>query len=789
MAGGPPQEPVWAAGSTAAFPALANLLATIARLPAGLVVLPGLDRELPERVWQALGETHPQAGLRRLLLGMNADRGDVAEWPVRRDGDAAAAARSAVLSRALLPAAALELWREDTVSSAPGLLRLPAADEQEEAVAIALALREALEQPGSRAALVTPDRTLARRVAAELSRFGVIADDSAGEELAATPPGVFLRLLAGAAASGFAPVDVLALLKHPLAAAGLSPASCREAARLLERAVLRGQRPGHGLAGLRRRFDRTPEAAGHAAVADLLARMERGLAPLLREIAAVGAQPAELLKALIQAAEALAATDDEPGDARLWAGEDGAALADVLAPALDSLAMLPDQPPRILAGLLDALMEGAVVRTRRALRGRAGIEHPRIFIWGLIEARLQNVDTIVLGGLVEGVWPPATDPGPWLSRPMRAAIGLPSPEQAIGQAAHDFAAAACAAPLAVLSGPRRRDGAPAVPARWLTRLEAYLGPTALTQHPAVGWARALDQPAGDAQPVAPPEPRPPVAARPRRLTVSDVEIWLKDPYAIHAKYILGLRPLEPLDQATEHADFGTIVHAALRRFVDVHGALLPDDTAAELRRLLHKELAGAELRKALIAWWQPRLDRIADWLASQERERRNATELSAIAAECAGTWTLRAAGGPFVIAGRADRIERRADGRIALLDYKTGSVPTKASVHDGRAPQLPLEAAMAAAGAFGPAFTAEAAELTYLQLTGDRERGKIIAMEGDLGTVVARTEAGLRRLIDAYDDPDRPYLARPVPRAAPRFGAYGQLARVSEWIIQDEADG
>ena len=364
--------------------------------------------------------------------------------------------RFATLSRALLPAAALHAWQGDPPPPLHGIASLTPADQQEEAAAIALILRDALETPGARAALVTPDRELAGRVAAELLRHGVVADDSAGEPLADTPPAVFLRLLTRAVAEELAPVPLLALLKHPLAAAGLSPAACRAAARALEQACLRGPRPSHGLTGLRRALDRSAHAPPEAA--DLLRRLEACLEPALRIAAAIEVAPAEALAALIEAAERLAATDTTAGPALLWAGEEGDALATALAEIQAALPLLPDQRRSVLPGLLDAVLQGEVVRSRRALRGRGGTEHPRVFIWGLLEARLQTVDTLVLGGLVEGVWPPATDPGPWLSRPMRAKVGLASPEQVVGQAAHDFVAAATAraARGAVLSGAARR---------------------------------------------------------------------------------------------------------------------------------------------------------------------------------------------------------------------------------------------------------------------------------------------------------------------------------------------
>jgi ATP-dependent helicase/nuclease subunit B len=778
----PPAEPVWVAGTTAGIAAVAGLLRVVAGLPQGLVVLPGLDLDLAEPAWEAVDDAHPQAGLKRLLTGLGATRGDVARW----DGAVVAPpGRVPMLARALLPATALAAWRVPGAVETAGLTRLEAADEQEEAVAIALILRDALATPGTRAALVTPDRALAGRVCAELLRWGVVADDSAGEKLADSPPAVFLRLLAEAVASRLAPVTLLALLKHPLAAAGGSPAACRAAARGLETAALRGPKPAPGLAGLRARAEGAPAAAR-----DLLDAVEICLEPLLRAHAAAAAAPDALLAALIEAAEALAATDDTPGPARLWAQEEGEALAVLLAGARPALLRLPDQPPSVLAGLLDALLEGAVVRSRRALRGRAGSEHPRVFIWGLLEARLQSADVMVLGGLVEGVWPPATDPGPWMSRPMRARAGLPGTEEAVGQAAHDFFLAACAAPRVVLSCSRRRDGAPAVPARWLTRIEACLRGhgMALPRHPAAAWAGLLDQPAGAPAPVPPPAPRPPVELRPRRLSVTDIETWLADPYAIYARHILGLKALKPLEEATDAADYGSLVHQGMRLFLDDVGAAWPPDGPERLRRAMERALAEAGLRQALQEWWRPRLHRIADWVAQREGERRRALP-ELIRGEVRGQWSLPVPRG-FLLVGRADRIERRADGNLAILDYKTGLPPSDKDVESGFRPQLPLEAAMAGAGAFGPELAGATAELVYWHLTGGfipaDQRTIFRADPTRIAAAVATAGDKLAELIARFDDPARAYLSQPHPGRAPRFSDYAQLARVAEWDLSGD---
>lgn len=789
----PSADPVLIAGTTAGIPAVAALLRVVARMPTGQVVLPHLDLDMPEAAWGALEASHPQAGLARLLAELDATRGDVRIWGPGA-GEAVPTERFGVLSRTLLPASALGDWMDRGPVDLDGLSRLTVADQQHEAQAIALVLRQGLETPGARAALVTPDRDLAGRVAAALLRFGIVADDSAGEALADSPPAVFLRLLVRAVAEELAPVPLLALLKHPLCGAGMSPVACRQAARTLEVLCLRGPRPMHGLSGLRAAVDRAAGAASPTSA--FLSRIETCLEPALRFDSAMEIAPADALAAVIEAAERLAATEEMAGPVRLWAAEEGDALAARMAAMRDAAGTMPDLRRGVLPGLLDAILEGEVVRSRRALRGRSGVEHPRIFIWGLLEARLQSVDLIVLGGLAETVWPPMAEPGPWLSRPMRTKMGLPAPEDIVGHAAHDFLSACCAAPAVVLSCPVRRDGAPTVPARWLTRLDMFLAgrdsPAALPQHPAAAWARALDLPDGPPAPVRPPSPRPPVSKRPRQLSVTAIETWLRDPYAIHARHILKLAALKPLEEATDASDYGTIVHDGLHRFLRGLGAGWPPDPVRALRLAMAQALGDAGLRQALIAWWSPRLERIADWVAQEEAARRLIRIPVAIATEVAGAVELIRPGGRFRLTGRADRIERYEDGTLAILDYKTGSPPNQKAVDDGLAPQLLLEAAMAAEGGFGPELLGETTELIYWQLSGGADPGdsKLLFKKrvAEIPTAVANAKERLGELIDAFDRPDRAYLSRPHPGLAPRFSDYEQLARVAEWSALGDAD-
>jgi ATP-dependent helicase/nuclease subunit B len=377
---------------------------------------------------------------------------------------------------------------------------------------------------------------------------------------------------------------------------------------------------------------------------------------------------------------------------------------------------------------------------------------------------------------------------------MRASVGLPSPEVTIGSAGHDFLAAAMAAPTVVLSSAQRRDGAPAVPARWLTRLDALLdgAKARLPEHPAVAWARTLDLPPGGPKPVSPPRPCPPVAVRPSRLSVTEIETWLRDPYAIYARHILRLPALKPLDQETDAADYGLLVHRGIHLFLQEHGIAWPSDAAGLMRRAMRRALAESFARAALTAWWEPRLDRIATWIVATEQQRRAGVTLTGIATEQAGACDIRRPGRRFRLVARADRIERRQDGMLAILDYKTGFVPSQKAVAEGMAPQLPLEAAMAAAGGFGAELQAATAELTYWQLTGGFEPGKATALfsgkADDLQGVVERAIRGLEKLIDQYDEADRCYLARPNPAWTPRFSDYTQLARVAEWSLAAEAE-
>jgi len=752
-----PPGVVIAAGFASAGPEAARLLTLISMLPQGFVVLPGVDTGADAELWASIADdpTHPQYGLAELLGRIGVTHEALPPWTHDAIG------RSVLAREMMRPAAVSHRWRELgplPASAISGLSRLDLPGQQEEAVAVALLLRQLLERPAATGMLVTPDRGLARRVAAELRRWGIEIDDSAGTPLNQTAPGTLLRLIAEAAAEHLAPVPLLALLKHPLTRSEL-----REPVRSLERQALRGPRPAPGLAGLR------AAAPGHR---DLIDRLEAMLAPFLVLVAAPEIRLTDALDAQIRAAEALAGAD------ALWAKEAGESLSGFLAELAEAAADFPPIKGADYPVLFEALLAGNVVRPRWGL-------HPRLQILGTLEARLQQADLIVLGGLNEGSWPPETPHDPWLSRPMRRDFGLRAPEAQIGLAAHDFTLAFHGAEI-VLTRAARAEGAPTVPSRWLLRLETVLQAAglALAAHPVGALAGLLDRPAR-IQATPAPEPRPPVALRPRKLSVTEIETWMRDPYAIYARHILKLDPLDPLDADPGVAERGVFIHQALDGFVMQYPADLPPDPVATLLAIGRTTFGDALARPGVWAFWWPRFERIAHWFVEIEADRR---------ALIARSWTERKGQlllpgpfGDFTLTAKADRIDLIEDAGLVVIDYKTGRVPLKDEVALGFSPQLPLEAAIAAEGGFSEVPAAPVVALNFWHLDGGDPAGEIVAAGEDPTALAAAARAGLISLIARFDDPATPYLARPHPGRAPRHSAYGHLARLQEWGTEGDS--
>jgi ATP-dependent helicase/nuclease subunit B len=772
----PPPGFVCAAGITIGGPAVARLGGVVARLDQGMVVLPALDLDLPDEEWDALGphrpdeatgrrvpsiETHPQFHLKLLLDRMSVGREEVVNWRWGGGRDAPAA-RSRAIAHAMAPASFTRKWQKLAPAERrlTGIRALELADPAEEAQAIALALREVLETPGRTAALVTPDRALARRVSAHLKRWNVEADDSAGRPLSQTPPGTLLLAAAAAAAERFAPVPLLALLKHPLVKAGAERLDWLDGVRQLD-LTLRGPRPAAGLAGLSAHLaDQSGRDAGTRARAHA---WWGTAAPLLQPLeAAFEAESgfAGLLAALREAVSLLA------GDGA-WSGPAGRAAADLLADLEEAAGQGPERASaRQAPAMIERLMAPVAVRPPFG-------QHPRIFVWGLIEARLQHADLMVLGGLNEGVWPALPAPDPWLAPRLRADLGLPSLERRIGLAAHDFACA-LGAPQVLVTRARRDARAPAIASRFWLRLEAMTG--GLTRAPHLRkWAAAIDRP--DAHRPAPrPSPSPPADIRPRKISVTEVDRLKADPYAFYARKMLGLAALDPVDADPSAAWRGSAVHEILEAWMKQD-----DCDPAKLRARAEALLTAQEAHPLMRALWRPRLAEAIDFIAA-EVEKNRAAGRRPLAAEIWGA--IEIAG--VKLGGKADRIDRLADGGLAIVDYKTGAPPSGKAVRDGYSLQLGLLGLIADRGGFS-GIEGAAACFEYWSLARDRS--------GALGYV--KSPVGGRTGLDADDftslaernfigaaakwlTGEEPFTAMLHPEYAP-YGDYDQLMRLDEW--------
>jgi ATP-dependent helicase/nuclease subunit B len=762
-----PAGAIYVAGSTGTVPATRRMMRGVLELPRGVLILPGLDRALDERSWAAIDDSHPQAGLKQLLLALKRSRTEIVDWPYAEEAPTARA-RGRLLAEILRPAPTTESWAQAFAAHSLeealcGISLLIARDRAEEARAIALAMRETLERPGISAALVTPDRALARRVAAELGRWGVTVDDSAGVPLMETREARFLRLLLTALGAELAPVPLLALLKHPLVLLAENDSAHARAVCELERSALRGPRPAQGIDILRAK-DVPPAAMA------LIARLEAALRPLTA-LAGKTAQAARWVEALCAAGEACTE--------RLWAGSASEALATLLAEIGTA------RGPDLTRGEFTALFEQA--GRGRAVRPRARA-HPRLAIWGPLEARLQSADLVILGALNEGVWPAVADIDPWANRAMRKAMGMGPPERWIGLSAHDFASLAASSRV-MLTAAEKIDGSPARPSRFLMRLQNFLAGRAGNDLPATAphgaWARQIVTVARY-RPVAPPRPAPPVHMRPRKFSITEIKTLRRDPYAIFARRILELEPLDPLDAEQGAREMGTLFHAILKDFVEEFPDLLPQDAGQVLIGVAERHFAASEIAPELTLLWRRRFARAARRFLDWERAHREFAR--AVAVEIEGSIELPLDAAPITLRGRIDRIDAdRATGALHILDYKTGAVPSEDQVLAMLDPQLALGALLALRG--GLDVRAETVDrLSYLSVGGGRDEIEKRKFTDGVPALIAETERGLLALLARYDEPSMPYLSWPLRERVRDSGDYDLLARVAEWRVAGSAE-
>ena len=781
----PPDYPVIIAGSTGTLGASARLMKCVAHMPQGMIVLPGLNNAVPDEAWKNVGPQHPQNSLKNLIETIGVDRGVVKNWPyIEGQNPPNLNARRRVISESLVPIEATGDWpsRIDALKKgAPkgsklfedalqGLSVIEADNDEEEALIIALILRETLE-PNSgfkNAALVTPDPALARRVKSRLRRWKVDVDYSQGEPLEETSLGAFLTAIMEYAQAPQSAQALSILCKHPFTAAGQDKGKLKTAW---------GHHEYH------MRADRKPPRLEDFSKFTQITDIFQNLLSLQEASAPQWAQ------ALADTAERLAATQDESGAARLWAEDAGEKAARLIEELMAHGDNLPDMDIAGFMALVSLLMRGKVVRARYGT-------DPRLAILGPLEARMLDYDKVILGGLNEGVWPSAPSVEPFLSRGMRKTLGLSLPERRFGLSAHDFAELA-SNPDVIITRSKRSDDGPKVASRWLWRLQTLMTGALGEKTAKAGlsnadrylhWARAMDYVApADVKAASRPEPTPPKAARwpkERKLSITQIKTWIRDPYSIYARHVLALNPLADLDADLDVRDYGNAIHEGLENFTKAYPKELPKQAETKLIEFFETAMSKCGYADYDIAKERARLEKISVQITDWMTERRSQgwamrkTEARAV---------YKFEPQNFTLTGYADLIEKGPLG-YAVTDYKTGAPATVKVVQAGFDPQLPLTAYILAQGGIEGQGADKVEQLNYVRIKGSGDSHDLInpltppAKDAwSAPEYAAKAYETLTELIAAYDAPSTVYHSQPRAQYTHDYGDYDHLARRDEW--------
>lgn len=780
---GLPPGPVIVAGSTGSHGATRLYMQAVAALPNGAVVLPGFDFDQPDAVWEGLerADDHPQARFAPLIAAAGYPR----RWT---QAQPPSAARNRLVSLALRPAPVTDQWiaegpaLPDLVAATADLTLIDADQPGQEAETIALIMRDAAER-GDLITLIAADSGLIRRVTAALDRWHIRPDDSAGRPLPLTAPGLFLRQVAALFGQALTIDRLLILLKHPLTATGSPLIGRNDMLRETRELELQLRRNGPAFPDADTLADWATKGDGMRKTwAEWLAAMLARITALSRDR---GARPLpDRLSDLLSLAGALAAGPGGDVDqSRLWQDKAGQMARAVLDHLAEHAGHGPEIGPADFSALLVTELQAKAVREDVAGHHCLRIRGPR-------EARLYAHGTVILSGLNEGGWPQPLSPDPWLSRQMRAAAGLPLPERQIGLAAHDFQQG-IAAERVILTRAKRDAEAETIPSRWLNRMLNLMGglperggPEALAAMRARGqrWLALAEAVARPPAPVAPaqrPSPLPPLPLF-HELPVTDVSLLIRDPYAVYAKRVLGLRPLPALRPQPDAALRGQTLHAIVEALLNSRPTpdTPPEVLKARFLSLTDQVLAEQVPWPAARAFWQARIARIADRIVADELARL--AEGRPMVVEHRGKVAVADLG--VTLTAKPDRIDLLTDDRVVVYDYKSGTPPTDAMIrHFDK--QLMLEAAMARRGGFDALGPVEVAGLRYIQLGGE---GKTHPREHS-DQIEAETWEGFVRLLRAYIAGEAGFTAMRAPQSTAYAGDYDHLARYGEWALTDAA--
>ena len=780
----PPQHPVIVAGSTGSRGTSALLMQAVSRLPQGAIIFPGFDFDMPGNVWTDLGDDqeklsqdHPQYRFRDMLRALDMSHRHVTAWTDRQPPSPE---RNALVSLSLRPAPVTHVWLTegpklpDLQAATQGLTLIQAPTPRAEAIAIALRLRKAVED-GQTAALITPDRMLSRQVTSALDRWNIVPDDSAGSPLHLSPPGRFLRHIADLFVRKLDSEALLTILKHPLTHSGGDRNLHQLNTQRLELQLRRDGLPYPDAEGIlrlaRKSVARSPDP-------DQMDVWATWVGQSFADLEGTGDGPLEAWVAQhLSQAETIANGSNPTRESRLWHHTSGEEARKVMTNLAENAEYGGDMSASDYADLVGALLQSGEIRERDA-------PHPHVMIWGTMEARVQGADLIIMGGLNDSTWPEAPPPDPWLNRQMRLKAGLLLPERRIGLSAHDYQQS-IAAPEVCLTRAIRSDEAETVPSRWLNRLGNLLnglpdrgGDAAWKAMIKRGdhWleqARALETVTRVA-PATRPSPRPPRAARPHALSVTEIKRLIRDPYAVYAKHSLKLRALNPLVQSPDAPVRGIIVHEIMERFIKSVSANPANLTKSHLLETAAQVLEVEAPWPAARVMWLTKIERIADWFVENEIKRQSYSSPAAFEKAAKGSHSFADLG--FTLTGFADRIDRTDDGEILIYDYKTGAPPSKAE-QKAFDKQLLLEAAMVEEGGFKQIGVARVANAAYIGLGSNPVELSAPLEEEPPHEVLAKLHA----LMTSYLSDDQGFTSRRMVKTTDFAGDYDQLARFGEW--------
>ena len=763
------------AGTTAAFTYLKEAVKTVAEFDNGEVYLYGLDKYSDEEIWSNIDVNHPQFELKELLDYLKISRDSIPDLSAKP-----VSIREKLISEIMRPAATTEKWRNLSPEMFPqeafdNIKLVNCDDVRQEAATIALILRSTLETKEKTAALVTSDRNLSRRVISELKRWNINADDSAGQPLSLTPIGIYFRLIGEAVVQNTMSA-AMAVMKYPFTACGMPRGNFIKTAYALEKA-------------LRKEYDLTEEQQ------TLLDEFKCRIQPLKELYENPKVDLHQMLVTHIKVAESLADTDVKSGGKIIWKKDDGRTAAGFFADFVNK----SENIGQIFTN--DYLPFLTIVMTEQNVRMRYGY-HPRIKILGPIEARLCNYDTVIIGEVNEGVWPKLPPEDMWMSRSMKKDIEMSPAERSIGVCAADFAHL-LNAPKVYLTRAQKIDGEPGSKSRWWLRFETVLGAifgdknpekkekkdikeyySFIYRQPFSPWAKNLER-CDNPQPVDPPCPKPKLKYRPRVLPAGKIETLMRDPYSIYARYILNLKPLDPLDREKQALDFGISVHKVLEKFNNENsGSDYPEDALEQLIAAGMDKFSGID--EQTMAFWKPKLEEIMNMVVKNERNYRNT--IKKVHNEVHGEITFKGREKPFVVTCEADRVDETVSGGLNIIDYKTGHAGSTKELEEVTAPQLPVEALIGQENGFvekegGGKIDAKPVESMQYWSTDDKA-GKL---DGEkCQNSITKIRDAIQELVDIFDDENNPYLSKPIPGLKGQFDDYDHLSRFAEWATKDD---